>query len=98
MHTNSVWSLQIFPLSDFSKEFNALSEPSQKQIIQLLNELVILPDPEDHRFSNDCPGIQGFNHAVKYIVDANLILLIALDRIDSGVEVERTISLFSCSE
>jgi len=92
------WALQIYPLSDFQNEFNELKIPSQKKIIKLLHELVVLIDPEDHNFSIDCPSIHGFNHAVKYILDAHLILLVALDRIDSGVKIDRIITLHSCSE
>ena len=91
-------SPQVYPLSDFKAEFNKLINSSQKKIIKLLNELVVMTDPEDHDFSIDCPSIQGFNHAVKYILDANLILLVALDRIDSGIAIERIITLYSCSE
>jgi len=98
MSKNNNWTLQVYPLSDFKTEFIELKSSSQKKIIKLLNELVVLVDPEDHDFSIDCPSIQGFNHAVKYILDANLILLVALDRIDSGIEIERTITLYSCSE
>lgn len=98
MSKNNTWFLQIYPLSDFKNEFNALQELSQNKIINLLNELVVMIDPEDHNFSIDCPSIQGFNHAVKYILDTNLILLVALDRIDSGVQIERVITLYSCSE
>ncbi len=57
-----------------------------------------MANPEDHNFSIDCPRIQGFNHAVKYILDSNLTLLVALDRIDSGVKIDRIITLYSCSE
>lgn len=92
------WALQIYPFSDFKTEYNSLSIPSRKQIIKLLDELIVMVDPEDHDFSIDCPSIQGFNHAVKYILTANLILLVALDRIDSGVNIERVITLYSCSE
>ncbi|MEX0862694.1 hypothetical protein [Nitrosopumilus sp.] len=98
MPKTNTWSLQIYPLSDFKKEFNLLTKTSQNQIIQLLNELIVLTDPEDHNFSIDCPSIQGFNHAVKYILTSKLILLIALDRIDSGIHIERIITLYSCSE
>ena len=98
MNKSNIWSLQIYPLSDFATEFIVLKKSSRKNIITLLNELVVMSDPEDHNFSIDCPSIQGFNHAVKYVLDANLILLVALDRIDSGIKVERIITLYSCSE
>lgn len=98
MNKSNIWTLQIYPLSDFKTEFIALKKSSRKNIIALLNELVVMSDPEDHNFSIDCPSIQGFNHAVKYVLDANLILLVALDRIDNGMHVERIITLYSCSE
>ena len=98
MNKSNVWALQIYPLSDFKTEFITLKKSSRKNIITLLNELIVMSDPEDHNFSIDCPSIQGFNHAVKYVLDANLILLVALDRIDSGIHVDRIITLYSCSE
>ena len=98
MSKNNKWSLQIHHLSNFKAEFNGLKNSSQKKIIKLLNELVVMTDPEDHNFSINCPSIQEFNYAVKYILDANLILLVALDRIDSGIEIQQIITLHSCSE
>jgi len=98
MARTNTWSLQIYPLSNFKSEFESLTTTSKHQIIQLLRELVVLTDPEDHDFSIDCPSIQGFNHAVKYILTSNLILLVALDRIDSGIHIDRIITLYSCSE
>lgn len=98
MSTSNIWSVQTYPLSDFKTQFNSLSELSQTKVIKLLRDLVIMTDPEDHNFSIDCPSIQGFNHAVKYILDEHLVLIVALDRIDSGVKIERIITLHSCSE
>lgn len=98
MNTSNTWDIQTYPLSNFKDEFNSLQESSQIKVIQLLKDLVSMVDPEDHNFSIDCPSIQGFNHAVKYILDERLVLLVALDRIDSGVQIERVITLYSCSE
>jgi len=97
MTKSNTWSIDV-PSKDFKNQFGELTKSSQKKIIKLLKELVVLVDPEDHNFSIDCPSIQGFNHVVKYILDANLVLLVALDRVDSGVTIDRIITLYSCSE
>ena len=97
MTKTNLWSIDV-PSIDFKKKFCLLQDSSKQKILNLLRELVVMSDPEDHNFSIDCPSIQGFNHAVKYILDEHLVLLVALDRIDSGVQIERIITLYSCSE
>ena len=97
MTKTNTWSIEV-PSNDLKKQFKKVKLVSQEKIIKLLRELVIMIDPEDHNYSIDCPSIQGFNHAVKYILDANLILLVALDRVDSGMQIDRIITLYSCSE
>lgn len=98
MSERNVWELQVYPLSNFKSEFNTLSTESQDKVLKLISEIIILPDPEDHNFSFGCPGIQGFNNAIKFIITTNLVLIVALDRIDSGVQIDRVITLYSCSE
>ena len=98
MSNRNVWELQVYPLSNFKTEFNTLKTESQNKVLKLISEVTVLVDPEDHNFSFGCPGIQGFNHAIKFIIDADLILIVAVDRIDSGVQIDRIITLYSCSE
>src|SRR5690348_16023275 len=98
MQQNNIWKIQVYPLSNFQEEFLALSDTSQKIIIQVLRDLIQMPDPEDHATSIDCPSIQGFNHAVKYIMNNSPVLIVALDRIQLGHYVDNVITLFSCSE
>ena len=98
MQNSNLWTLQTYPLSDFPNEFNSLSQTSQNQIESLLRELVVMQDPEDHPTSMDCPGVQGFHHAVKFSINGTLVLIVALDRIDIGEHHDHAITLYSCSE
>lgn len=97
MQRNNIWAIQTYPLADFKDQFLALSPPAQDAILSLLEQLAPMVDPEDHNASMDCPGIKGFNHAVKYVLNNSIVLIIALDRIDMGTHVDHTIVLFSCS-
>jgi len=95
-----LWKTAVYPLSNFTNEFNALSPTGQDTLDKLIHELEVIQDPEDHPASRDCPGIQGFNHAIKFIVhNDSITLIVALDRIMEGTPFEdNTITLFSCSE
>ena len=93
------WKTAVYPLSNFKNEFNALSSDAQNVLDRLIHELEILRDPEDHSASRDCPGIQGFNHAIKFVVNDSITLIVAIDRIMEDTPFEdNTITLFSCSE
>jgi len=98
MQRSNIWGIQVYPLTNFRDQFNALSKSSQQTIESLLRDLVQMTDPEDHATSRDCPGIQGFNHAVKYVIDNYVTLIVALDRIDLNDYHDHMITLFSCSE
>ena len=94
-----LWKTAVYPLSNFTNEFHALSRNGQDVIDKLLHEIEVMLDPEDHQTSRDCPGIQGFNHAIKFVINNSITLIVALDRIMEGTPFEdNTITLFSCSE
>lgn len=98
MQRNNIWTISVYPLSDFRNQFNSLGRPAQDAIERLLRELVLMSDPEDHTWSIDCPRIEGFNHAIQFVIPPNIVLIVALDRIELGNHSSRIITLFSCSE
>jgi len=93
-----VWRIQVYPISDYKKEFNVLTNTEKDSIDELLEELIVIDEPEIHRSAVDTVNKEGFSLAVKYQHD-NIVLMIAIDRTmeDTNYEVD-TITLFSCSK
>lgn len=92
-----MWEVQVYTNSNYPTEFNALDGSNKDKIDSLLEELVIMNDPEDHRCAVDCPHIPDVYNAVKYQYD-NVVLIAALERIMEGTDYEvDKISLYSCS-
>jgi len=92
-----VWEVQVYTDSNYPTEFNALAGSNKDKIDSLLEELVVINDPEDHRCAVDCPHIPDVYNAVKYQYD-NVVLIVALERIMEGTDYEvDKISLYSCS-
>jgi len=92
-----VWEVQVYTNSNYPTEFNTLDNSDKDVIDSLLEELVIMDDPEDHQCAVDCPHIPNVYNAVKFQFE-NIVLIVALDRIMEGTEYEEDIiSLYSCS-
>ncbi len=92
-----MWEIQVYTNSNYPTEFNALVDSDKDKIDSLLEELIIIDDPEDHQCAVDCPNIPDVYNAVKFQCE-NVVLIIALDRIMESTEYEADIiSLYSCS-
>jgi len=92
-----VWEVQVYTNSNYPIEFNALDGSNKDEVDSLLEELVIMDDPEDHRCAVDCPHIPDVYNTVKFQCES-VVLIVALDRIMEGTDYEvDIISLYSCS-
>lgn len=92
-----MWEVKVYTNSNYPTEFNALDGSNKDEIDSLLEELVIMDDPEDHRCAVDCPHIPDVYNTVKFQYE-NVVLIVALDRIMEDTDYEvNTISLYSCS-
>lgn len=92
-----MWETQIYPNSNYPNEFNALDDNDKDRIDSLLEELVMLDEPELYECAVECPHIPNVYGTVKYQCN-NVVLIVALERImeDTDYEVD-VINLYSCS-
>ena len=93
-----MWELQVYPDSRYIDDFKALDDLNKNSLDDLLDELMLMDDPEDHPCAIDCVNVPYANHAIKLQCE-KIILIISLDRIMENTDFEvDIINLYSCSQ